>query len=86
MRTKNGSSKRTYEGGYTAEQEYFLGFAQSWCGKLRDEALRHQVATNPHSPPNFRVNGPISNLPEFAAAFSCKPDAKMVRKDRCEVW
>ena len=86
MRTKNGSSKRMYEGGYTAEQEYFLGFAQSWCGKLRDEALRHQVATNPHSPPNFRVNGPISNLPEFAQAFSCKADAKMVRKDRCEVW
>ena len=86
MKTKNGTSKRMYEGGYTAEQEYFLGFAQSWCGKLRDEALRHQVATNPHSPPNFRVNGPISNLPEFAQAFSCKPDAKMVRKDRCEVW
>jgi predicted metalloendopeptidase len=86
MKTKNASSKRTYEGGYSAEQEYFLGFAQGWCGKLRDEALRHQVATNPHSPPHLRVNGPISNLPEFAAAFSCKPDAKMVRKDRCEVW
>jgi putative endopeptidase len=86
MKTKNASSKRTYEGGYTAEQEYFLGFAQGWCGKLRDEALRHQVATNPHSPPHLRVNGPVSNLPEFAAAFSCKPDAKMVRKDRCEVW
>jgi predicted metalloendopeptidase len=86
MKAKNASSKRTYEGGYTAEQEYFLGFAQGWCGKMRDEALRHQVATNPHSPPHLRVNGPISNMPEFAQAFSCKPDAKMVRKDRCEVW
>ena len=71
---------------FTSEQEYFLGFAQVWCTKQRDEALRHQVATNPHSPAMFRVNGPISNVPEFAQAFSCKPDAKMVRKDRCEVW
>jgi predicted metalloendopeptidase len=69
-----------------AEREFFLGFAQGWCGKLRDEALRHLVATNPHSPPNFRVNGPLSNTPEFAKAFGCKPGAKMVNKDRCEVW
>jgi predicted metalloendopeptidase len=73
-------------GEYTPEQEYFLGFAQGWCGKMRDEALRHQVATNPHSPPNLRVNGPLSNVPDFAKAFSCKPDAKMVKKERCEVW
>lgn len=73
-------------GEFTAEQEYFIGFAQGWCGKLRDEALRHLVATNPHSPPSLRVNGPLSNLPEFAQAFSCKPDAKMVRRERCEVW
>jgi endothelin-converting enzyme/putative endopeptidase len=74
------------KGEFTPEQEYFLGFAQGWCGKLRDEALRHQVATNPHSPPSLRVNGPLSNVPEFATAFSCKADAKMVRKERCEVW
>jgi endothelin-converting enzyme/putative endopeptidase len=73
-------------GEYSPEQEFFLGFAQGWCTKMRDEALRHLVSTNPHSPPNFRVNGPISNMPEFAKAFSCKADAKMMRKDRCEVW
>jgi len=71
---------------FSAEQEFFLGFAQGWCGKMRDEAIRHMVATNPHAPPNLRVNGPLSNFPEFAKAFSCKPDAKMVKKDRCEVW
>ncbi|MBN9167972.1 MAG: hypothetical protein BGO98_22030 [Myxococcales bacterium 68-20] len=71
---------------FTPEQELFIGFAQGWCGKLRDEALRHLVATNPHSPPSFRVNGPLSNFPEFAKAFRCEPDAKMVKKDRCEVW
>ena len=73
-------------GEFSREQEFFLGFAQGWCGKMRDEALRHLVSTNPHSPPNLRVNAPLSNLPEFAQAFSCKPEAKMVRKDRCEVW
>ncbi len=85
MKTKSAAAPAP-KGELTADQEYFLGFAQGWCGKMRDEALRHQVATNPHSPPNFRVNGPISNTPEFAQAFNCKPDAKMVRKDRCEVW
>jgi putative endopeptidase len=73
-------------GAYSSEQEFFIGFAQSWCGKLRDEALRHLIATNEHAPPSFRVNGPLSNLPEFAQAFTCKADARMVRKDRCEVW
>jgi predicted metalloendopeptidase len=86
LRAKLGSAPVQAKGEFSPEQEYFLGFAQSWCGKLRDEALRHQVATNPHSPPHLRVNGPLSNTPEFAQAFSCKPDAKMVRKDRCEVW
>lgn len=71
---------------FSQEQEYFIGFAQGWCTKMRDEQLRTLVATNPHSPPHLRVNGPLSNLPEFAKAFACKPDAKMIKKDRCEVW
>jgi endothelin-converting enzyme/putative endopeptidase len=73
-------------GSVTPEQRFFLGFAQGWCGAYRPEALRHMIATNPHSPPEFRVNGPLSNLPEFHKAFSCQDGAKMVRKDRCEVW
>jgi endothelin-converting enzyme/putative endopeptidase len=71
---------------FSQEQEYFLGFAQGWCTNMRDDYLRMLVSTNPHSPPNLRVNGPLSNLPEFAQAFSCAPTAKMVKKDRCEVW
>ena len=86
LASQEGRGKTLGKREFSAEQEFFLGFAQSWCGKMRDEALRHLVATNPHSPPNLRVNGPLSNLPEFAQAFSCKPDAKMVKKDRCEVW
>jgi endothelin-converting enzyme/putative endopeptidase len=73
-------------GGFTADQEFFLGFAQSWCANYRPEALRLLVATNPHSPPKFRVNGPLSNVAEFAGAFQCKEGAPMVRRDRCEIW
>lgn len=73
---------------YTPEQEFFLGYAQSWCGSMRGEMLRLLVATNPHAPPKFRVNGPLSNMPEFASAFSCREGSAMVRAPakRCEVW
>lgn len=73
---------------FTADQAFFVGFAQAWCANYRPEALRLLVATNPHSPPKFRVNGPLSNLPEFAAAFQCKEGSPMVRskEQRCEVW
>jgi putative endopeptidase len=76
------------EGGFTREQQFFLGFGQSWCANYRPEVLRLLVATNPHSPAKFRVNGPLSNLPEFATAFQCKDGAPMVRGagDRCEIW
>ena len=52
------------------------------------EAMRIRVETNPHAPPKFRVNGPVSNMPEFAAAFGCSAGAPMVRRPdaRCEVW
>ncbi len=57
--------------GFTPEQRLFLGFAQSWRRNSRPEVLRLLIATDPHSPPRFRVLGPTSNLPEFARAFSC---------------
>ncbi len=74
--------------GFTPEQQFFLGFAQSWCANYRPEALRLLVATNPHSPPRYRVIGPLSNLNEFAAAFQCKEGNAMVRPpaSRCEIW
>ncbi len=73
-------------GSVTPEQRFFLGFAQGWCGAYRPEAMMHQIATNTHSPPEYRVNGPLSNLPEFHKAFGCTDTAKMVKKDRCEIW
>ena len=72
--------------GFTDEQLFFLGYAQAWCSKTRPENARMRVTTDPHSPPENRVNGPLSNLPEFAAAFQCKPGSKMVRAEQCTIW
>ncbi len=70
----------------TPEQRFYLGYAHAWCGKSRDETMRVRIATDPHSPPAQRVNGPLSNLPTFAKAFSCTRGQPMARKDACEVW
>ncbi|MGA2448522.1 MAG: M13 family metallopeptidase [Polyangiaceae bacterium] len=74
--------------GFSPEQQFFMSFAQAWCANYRPEALRLLAATNPHSPPRYRVTGPLSNLPEFAAAFRCKEGSAMVRaaEKTCQVW
>jgi putative endopeptidase len=72
--------------GFTPEQRVFLGWAQVWCENARPEAERLKAATNPHSSNKYRVNGPISNMPEFQKAFSCKANAPMVRQNACRVW
>ena len=71
---------------YSPEQQFFLGYAQAWCGKYRPEALRTLAKTNPHSSPEWRVKGPLSNLVPFQEAFGCKAGQPMVRSPRCEVW
>jgi endothelin-converting enzyme/putative endopeptidase len=73
-------------GGFTPAQRYFIAYAQSWCGAARPESLRLDALTDPHAPAEFRVNGVVSDMPEFRAAFSCKPDAPMVRAKACRVW
>jgi len=72
--------------GFTPEQRLFIGYSQIWCENARPEAVRLRVQTNPHSPGRFRTNGAVSNMPEFAKAFSCKADAPMVRQNACRVW
>jgi len=81
-----GSAEPQKIGKWTDEQLFFLGAAQAWCTKRRPEMARMRVTTDPHSPPQFRVDGPLSNLPEFAAAFQCKPGDKMIRKTQCTIW
>ena len=74
--------------GFTPEQRFFLGWAQVWGRNQRPEAIRQQILTDPHPLGRFRVNGPISNMPQFAEAFNCKLGDKMVRppEKRCQVW
>ena len=72
--------------GFTPEQRVFLGWAQVWCENARPEAERLKAATNPHSSNRYRVNGPLSNMPEFQKAFACKANAPMVRQNACRVW
>jgi putative endopeptidase len=72
--------------GFTPEQRFFIGYAQIQCENARPEAERLKAATNPHSSNKYRVNGPLSNMPDFAKAFSCKANAPMVRQNACRVW
>jgi len=65
---------------------FFVAFAQGWCEKISDEALRVQVETDPHSPARFRVLGPLINLPDFANTWQCPVGSFMNPKSRCEVW
>jgi putative endopeptidase len=65
---------------------FFLAYAQSWCGKYTDEAARTAINTDTHSLPKFRVNGVVSNLPEFEEVFQCKSGEAMAPKNRCSVW
>ncbi len=71
-----------------ADRQFFFGVSQIWCGALRPEMARMRVRTDPHSPPKNRVDGPLSNMTEFAKAFSCQPGDAMVRPEakRCAVW
>jgi len=74
--------------GFTPEQQFFIAWAQ-WRGDaIRIEEQRVMMLADPHPTGKFRVIGPLSNLPEFQQAFSCKAESRMVRPadKRCEVW
>ena len=87
QRELSGKPRQAIDG-FTPEQRFFLGWAQARLSVLRPEAARVQVATDPHSPGRFRVNGPLSNMSEFAQAFGCKEDDPMVRPaaQRARIW
>jgi len=72
--------------GFTAQQRFFLGFANVWCQNRSDAIARMLVTLDPHSPGKYRVNGTVSNMPEFREAFHCKADAPMVNQNACHVW
>jgi endothelin-converting enzyme/putative endopeptidase len=82
----NAAKAATAMDGFTPEQRFFIGYAQLWCENRRPEFERLQAQTNPHSPGRYRVNGVITNMPEFQKAFSCPAGAAMVRQPACRVW
>ena len=75
-------------GGFTPLQRYFLGYALSWASHERDEHLRKDLLSDVHSPAHWRVNGPLSNIPEFYEAFGIQPGQPMWRPagQRAKVW
>src|SRR5580700_2551750 len=72
--------------GFTPDQRFFIGMAQWACGDERPESKRLNQITNPHSLLEYRVNGVVSNMPEFGRAFSCKVGQPMVHEHPCKIW
>ncbi|MCP4271461.1 MAG: peptidase M13 [Gammaproteobacteria bacterium] len=74
--------------GYTARQRVFLGYAQSWRGKSREEAIRVQIKTDPHSPGEYRVNGVVRNIPDFYELFDVKEGEALhiPVEERVKIW
>jgi len=74
--------------GFTGEQRFFMGWAQIWRGKQREEYLRQFVLNNPHAPSVYRTNGPVSNMPEFFRAFDVQPGDALFRDpdQRIRIW
>ena len=74
--------------GYTGEQRVFLGYGQAWRYKYREESLRMQIATDPHAPRMYRVNGVVRNVPEFYEAFDVKENDALylLPEERVKIW
>ncbi len=72
--------------GFAPDQRFFVGMGQWACENARPENLRVQAITDPHSPGFARINGVVSNMPEFQKAFGCKAGQPMVHTPTCKVW
>jgi len=74
--------------GLTPDQRYFLAYGYAWMVHAKDESIARQIMTDVHSPAQFRINGPLMNIPEFYKAFNVQPGDKMylAEKDRVVIW
>jgi endothelin-converting enzyme/putative endopeptidase len=72
--------------GLSPEQLFFVAYAQNWCSLSTPEDARLRATTDVHSPPRFRVIGPLSSFPAFGEAFQCPVGSPMRPKEVCEVW
>jgi endothelin-converting enzyme/putative endopeptidase len=82
----DGGASAGAPGFFTPDQQFFIAFAQDWCENERPTYEGSLLLTDPHSPPRYRVNGSVANVPEFAAAFRCGAGAALASADRCDVW
>ena len=82
---EGGKQLKTVDG-FTPDQRFFIGMAQWACENTRPEDLRANAITDPHSPGFARINGVVSNLPQFQKAFGCKAGQPMVHQPTCKVW
>ena len=83
----NGQPARVIDG-LTGDQRFFLAFAQAWRGKQRDDAIKTQVASDPHSPRRYRIIGPLRNMDAWYDAFGIKPGSKFYipPEQRVRIW
>lgn len=88
QRSQRGKPPAPKIDGFTAEQRFFISWAQQWRTQYRDDAMRLQVARGPHAPGNFRAVGPLVNQPEFFAAFGIEAGDPMWRapEQRAKIW
>ena len=70
---------------YTAEQLFFVSYANIWCGNQNTQSLKNQIANGPHSPSRYRVIGPLSNSKDFMKHFQC-PRSIMNPPSKCVLW
>jgi len=86
--TKEGHDTTKVDGVYTPDQRFFISIAKIWRVKMKDQYLRYWINNNPHSPPMWRVNGPLMNTTPFYKAFNVQPGDSMYlpEKDRIHIW
>jgi predicted metalloendopeptidase len=84
-KSKNGEEARLLPE-LSNEQLFFLSYGQGWCAKSTPESAKQRVETDVHSPPKYRIIGPLQNSYEFAQAFNCPKGSKMNPSNKCALW
>ena len=86
--SRSAARRRRVIDGLTGEQRFYMGFAQAWQAKVRENTEILRIKADPHSPPQFRVQGSVVNQPAFYAAFGVKPGDRMYRapEQRVLIW
>ena len=83
---ENGEELPLPDLNYTSQQWFWISAASQWCSVERLESMKLQIMMDVHSPDQFRVNGPLSNIPEFSDDFNCPSDSRMNGENKCRVW